>query len=361
MNRLIDFFLTEQRLRWKVYLTSSGIAFAYALVNLGLSNKTEERVGLETVILLCLLITISVAVYIAKGKLVLSEAQKPLLTWNLSLRLGLASTVVLVLIAQINIPKMQAAIVDFRLRSLATWLDTVQAANLSDYQIRSQYQKIESIVNTSSTNQMPVNPNLLQKAQTALSRSLKQPSLTDQTRELGWATAIDLESLSYTRNVQTGAIIPRQITTTPSAVFNTPVVITTGHLYMQGEHSLIFLGEGGGQFVAFQSTIVFDKIDFRSVTYQQPIVIGDDRSTAFVRDSTLEGVIQELERITWVDVRFENSRVLYAEGTPLRLRNVSFKDCDLSHLGIPPGPVSYELERRIRDAKGQPITFAYEP
>jgi hypothetical protein len=70
----------------------------------------------------------------------------------------------------------------------------------------------------------------------------------------------------------------------------------------------------------------------------------------------MKHVIQSLDRITWVNVRFENSLIPYLGG-PLTLRNVSFNDCSLE-LG---NPVAFELSKRIEEAQGKPITFVYEP
>jgi len=265
----------------------------------------------------------------------------------------------------IGISSLQAAIIDFRLESLATLLDTVQAANPTDQKLRARYQKIQSIVGTSSTYQIQVDPSIIEKTQTAVSRSLKGRSPSDQTEQLGWATAIDLQSFAYARKVETGAITPvtpRQIANTGGYLINSPVSLDNANvLYIQGEHSWIALGPGGGQFILNQSNVVFDKIDFLGSVSVSAIELVGDRSSALVRDSIMENVTQNLERITWVDVRFEKSRIHYKEGAPLRLRNVSFKDCDLSQVGGFLGPVNYELEKRIKEAQGEPITFIYEP
>jgi hypothetical protein len=265
--------------------------------------------------------------------------------------------------ASIDIPKMQAAIVDFRIKSFAAFLDTVQAANLSDAEIRDRYKKIDSVVSVSSKNKIPVDPKVLQDAQTAIASSLKR-SPSEQTKQLGWTTSIDLESLTYTRMVQTGAITPaRQIASTGGYMLNSPFRISKGPISLEGDHSWFALGTGGGQIIVDQTTVVVDKIDFLGFTSLDAIELVGDRSNALVRDSIMKNVTQHLDRITWIDVRFENSRVLYTEGALLRLRNVSFIDCDLSHMGVPPawGPVSQELEKRIREANGHPMTFIYEP
>ena len=365
MNRFIDFFLEEQQLRWKVYLGSCCIAFVYGIVNLFALHRAEERVSFEAVAVLFALVTVFVAVYVAKGAAFFTETENPKRVLRLGWKLALACTATLAILTStylIGIPGIQAAIVDFRLRSFATFFDTVQAANLSDEQLRDHYKKIQSVVRVSSENQIPVDPVLLQKAQTAISTSLKERSLSDQTKQLGLATAIDLQSLGHTRDVAIG-VTPRQIANSGGILINSIVNFDKGDLYIQGDHSWFMLGPGGGGIAINNSTVVFDKIDFRSFTAQNAIFLVGDHSNAFVRDSIMEGVSQQVERITWVDVRFENSRILYREGAPLRLRNVTFKDCDLSGLGFPLGfgPVSSELIKRIGEAKGQPITFIYEP
>jgi len=369
MNRFIDFFLEEQQFRWKVYLASGCIAFVYGFVNLFAFHRTEERVSLETVGVVFVVAIIFVAVYVVKGAAFFSETEKPRRVIRLGWKLAVAGTAALALLIStyvIGTSGILAAVVDFRLKSFATFLSAVQAANITDEQLRARYQKIEFVVSTSSANRIPVDPVALRMAQTAISRSLKEHSVSDQTKQLGWATAIDLQSLTYRREVETGAtkpVTPREIANSGGYLINSPLRFDKGDLYIRGDHSWLMLGPGGGEIVIENSSVVFDKVDFRSVTAQPAILLVGDRSNAFVRDSIMEGVIQSLERVTWVDVRFENSRILYTEGAPLRLRNVSFKNCDLSRLSFPwvSGPVSSELIKRIMEANGQPITFIYEP
>jgi hypothetical protein len=365
MNRFIYFFLEERRVRWKVYVTSSGITFIYALVNLFVFHRSESRVAVEAVIVLFLAITICVMTYVIRGEAIGTATQKPQITvpfnWRFAVA-GATAAALLVSMHEISIPQLQAAIAGFRLKSLATFLDTVQAANVSDEQVRIRYQEVESIVDKSFKNQIPVNSNLLQETQTAISHSLKNPSLSNRTNQLGWATAIDLESLSYTRKIQTGAIITIPAGEIGSSaagayVLRSPVEIDKRNLHFQGAHSRLALREGGMFFIT-QSDVVFDKIDFWGPSDSPPLWVRDDRSNVLVRDSVMKYVTQILDRITWVDVRFENSRIHY-DGGPLRLRNVSFKDCEFE----PPlfGPILEELANKIKASEGQPLTFIYEP
>jgi hypothetical protein len=68
MNRFIHFFLEEQRLKWKVYLVSGCIAFVYGLVNVLGLHRPEDRVGIETILVVLTLTTVYVAAYVAKGR-----------------------------------------------------------------------------------------------------------------------------------------------------------------------------------------------------------------------------------------------------------------------------------------------------
>jgi len=369
VERFIGFFLAEHSLRWKVYLTSCALAAAWALTRLSLSHSSDEEVSFEAIVILCSLIAVSLFVYVAKGRIFPANATNPRWSPRLTLRLGLlgsASLALVVCMSAVDIPKMQAGIADFRLKSFTTFLDTVQAANLPEVQIRDRYKRIQSIVSASSANQIPVDFAVLQGAQRAVSSSLKTRSLSEQTEQLGLTTSIDLGSLAYTRQVQTGAIVPiapRQIANSGGLMLASPVFLRND-IYVRGEHSWIALAPSGGQFVVEQSTVVFDKIDFLgSYITGTPILLAGERANAMVRDSIIQAADEPLDRITWVDVRFEASRIRYTEGAPLRLRNVSFKGCDLTPIGVPPawGPISNRLKQRINEADGQPITFVYEP
>jgi hypothetical protein len=368
MNRFIGFFLEEHQLRWKAYLASGCAAFVYGFVNVFALHRAEERVSLETVAVLFAVLTLLVGVYIAKGAAFFSETEKQESAVRFSWKLAVASMAALALLTSaylVGIPGIQAAIIDLRLKSFATFLGAVQAATNSDELLRTRYQKIASVVSTSAANRIPVDPIALRKAQTAISRSLKDRSVSEQTKQLGWATAIDLQSLTYSRDVEIGVtkpVTPREIAHSGGYVINSTLNFDKGDLYILGNHSSLVLGPGG-EIAIEKGTIVFDKIDFLSITTQPGILVIGDQSNAFVRDSIVRGLIQNVERITWVDVRFENSQILYREGAPLKLRRVGFKDCDLSRLNIPPawGPISSELKKRIEEARGEPITFIYEP
>ena len=126
------------------------------------------------------------------------------------------------------------------------------------------------------------------------------------------------------------------------------------NVHFQGEHSAFFVNDAIG---IKGASVTFDKIDFKGNWI--PLVLMDDRANALVSDSIFQAGAQVIDRVTWVNVRFEKTRIFYNEG-PLRLRNVSFDDCDLRDLE-PPFHIEQELLKRIREAHGQPLTYVYEP
>lgn len=364
MNRFADFFFKAQGVRWKVYGFSSAVAFIYALINLLVLHREEQSVGIESVVVLFALISLSVGVYVAQVKGFDEEkASAPKIFGSRLVTACALATAFVALGYYAGIPRMQAAIIDLRLELLTSRLPVYAAYRPPDQQLQTHVQTINSIVETSSRNQIPVDPNLLAKTETVLSNELRAPTLSANTKQAGWTASIDLQSLLYTRMAQTGAIstiTPREIFKGPAYFFTSVVSIDDNTLYIKGEHSVFTIGGYG--FVIKQSTVVFDSIDFVGAVSQSVITVIDDRSTVLVRDSIMKDVTQDLDRITWVDVRFENSRVLY-RGGPLRLRNVTFKDCDLSNLELGLGMVlrNPELVASITRLSGKPITFTYEP
>jgi hypothetical protein len=365
MNRLADFFFKDQAVRWKVYGLSIAAAFVYALVNLLALRREEQRVGIESVVVLLALISISIGVYVARVK-VFAEAQEPT-SKRFGLRLAWAGVLAAAFVGYSyikGIPKMQAAIIDLRLERLTTPLPTVYAAfRPPDQLVQTRVQTINSIVETSSRNQIPVDPALLTKARTQLSNELRAPAVSFQTKQAAWAAAIDLQALAFMRLAEIGRMTtldPREILRGPTYFINSVVSIDGKAIYTKGDHSVFNVGTGG-QFVIHQSDVMFDSIDFVSSSPQELLVV-DDRSDVLVRDSVITNVSQDLDRVTWSDVRFESSTILY-RGGPLRLRNVVFRDCDLTSLaaGLSVALKSPESVAAIINSVARPVTFVYEP
>jgi len=355
MSELFDFFFTNDRLRWKVYLAVGNASLIYGLVNLWVFHRNEERVFSETVwvLLLALLCTISV-VQATKRRIVATEAPSRRLP-RASLKLVAAGGIAVALLTnmiRIDVPHLQASLADFGLARIAAQIDSVQAANLSPEQLQARFRRVGTIVAVSSANQIPVDSGTLKMTQSALSRYLMHRPLPGETNQAGWAAAIDLQVLALKRDVQTGLLLPRTLPK-EGYVFNSRVEIDRD-LALQGEHSTLVVND---QIGIKGASVSFDKIDFKA--NWNPLVLMDDRSRALVNDSTFRGGTQVLDRIIWVNVRFKNAMILYNEG-PLRLRNVSFTDCDLRNLDMP-FHRDQELLRRIREANGRPLTYVYDP
>jgi hypothetical protein len=139
-----------------------------------------------------------------------------------------------------------------------------------------------------------------------------------------------------------------------SYVINSPLLISDTSIRWKGDHSTLTFGDA---LLIRNSTVVFDGINFRSERpFREALYLQDAASTIIVRDSTIENLDQTLDRVTWVNVRFQHS-MIKLRGGPFALINVSFTDCDLRWLN---GQVESDLRNRITAANGQPVTFAFE-
>jgi len=358
MSQLFDFFFSNERLRWKVYVAASGGSLIYGLVNLWFFNRNEERVFSEVAWVLVFLVSaiaLFASVYAMKGRAVATEPVHSYQLRRASLKFivaGFGAVAFLTNMLRIDVPTLQASLAGFTLRRIASQLDSVQAASLSPEQLQARFQRIESIVANSSANQIPVDSATLKRTQSTLAHYLARRPLPSQTNQAGWGAAIDLQSFALKRDVQTGQVIPRQIDKV-GYVFNSFVQLDH-NVHFQGEHSAFFVNDAIG---IKGASVTFDKIDFKGNWI--PLVLMDDRANALVSDSIFQAGAQVIDRVTWVNVRFEKTRIFYNEG-PLRLRNVSFDDCDLRDLE-PPFHIEQELLKRIREAHGQPLTYVYEP
>jgi hypothetical protein len=364
IKRFANFFLKEQRLKWNVYLSSVGIALAWALIRFVAFHKSEDQVSLEAGTIVCALVAVAVAVYVVQGRIWPVRGETADLVSYLRSHLKLAAagaTLGLFLVVFMAQGEVQASIADLTLAHIASQLDadaarpaalTGQATSLSAEQLEARFQRVESVVANSSANNIPVDVITLKATQSALSRYLLRRTLPDQVNQAGWTAAIELQSLARTRDVETGQVASRQVAK-EGYVLQTPLLLDHD-LHLQGQHSALVVNAGIEIKGAF---ISFDGLDFEDS--QIPLILMDDQAGALVSDSIFQGGAQALDRIVWVNVRFENTSILYNQG-PLRLRNVSFRNCDLRNLQSP-FHIEQELLRRIQESNGQPLTYVYEP
>lgn len=73
-----------------------------------------------------------------------------------------ATALLIAFMAPVHVPTFEATVVNWRLELFIT--STAQAAELSDAQLRSRYQKLSSI-NRTASNEIPVDATLLRQAQ----------------------------------------------------------------------------------------------------------------------------------------------------------------------------------------------------
>ena len=353
MNRLFDFFYANEKLRWKVYLSAGWAALTYGLVNLWVFHRSEERVFSETACLLVFLIlsmTVLTIVRGVKGKEPVRLNRSPRASAKFIVA-GVCAVALLANMFVIDVPAFQASLADFSLRRIAKQLDSVQAASLSPEQLQARFRRIQSVVGNSSEGQIPVDARTLKWTQSAVSHYLLGRSLPERTNQAGWAAAIDLQFLASRRYVETGQVVPQ--VAKQGYVLNSFLELNHD-LYFQGESSAFFVNDAIG---IKGAAVTFDRINFNG--RWNPLVLMDDRASALVIDSYFQAGTQVLDRITWVNVHFQNTRILYNQG-PLRLRNVSFTNCDLRDLQ-PPFHIEQELLRRIQESNGRPFTYVFEP
>ena len=359
MNRFADFFFKEQSIRWKAYGLSSVVAFTYGLINLFVLHRDEQQVSMESVIVLLTLISLSVGLYVAHVRGFDEEkAPKPKI---FGLRLAAAGALAATFVAfvfYVGIPKMQATIIELRLQ-LFIANPTVYAAYAPDQQVQKRVQVINSIVDASSHNQIPVDPKLLAKAQTVLSDDLKARTVTSTTKQAGLITSAKMTGLIALAKTagQTFAPAGANAGNRVGYFINSTLELNEKNLRLQGSpHAPLTFGDDG-RIVISNSTIIFDGLDLRARQPYQEVLFLDSSSTVVVRDGTVENLDQTLDGVLWEDVRFEHS-IVRVRGGGISLVNVSFDDCDLRWLAF--SKIGSELQEKIREAKGKPFSFAFE-
>ena len=354
LDRFIAFFLVEQRIRLKVYLISVGITFIYALAARFLFHASDRTVAIQASSLLCALIGMLVSRYLIVGHVLRSDTRSVndrfRVNWKIAL-IGATALACVAVAAQTNIPTLQAITVNLKLDFLTARLDAVSAASIPESELKDQFQKIQTTVN-SIPRQVPVKPADLQKTQSAILRSLKVRSVSEQTKEAGWSAAVDLSSFAAKRLVG-----PRTQSPPVGYPLNSPLILKDTNVTILGGPSVLYLG---APIIVEHSTLVFTKIDFIGTGTSEAIVILGDNSLVLIQDAIVKNVPQRIDPIVWNEVRFENVPLEYGGGR-IRMQNVTFKDCNVIRLAT--NPATFELANRISAAEesGQPVTYAYDP
>jgi hypothetical protein len=350
MNKFYDAFFENNRLRWNAFGIAGAITLVHALFQLWVVHRTEEMVYSEVVwVLLSSIILVLVVCFVRRANLVARPQYNP----RYQLFGGTIAVLALIGLLNVDVPSVQSRVADYTLRRAFGVFGTVQASNLSVTQVQSRFRKIQTIVSSSTANQIPVNPATLNTAQATLSGYLNHSSLPEQTKQDAWRTTIDLQSLSLNRQAESGAISSRQIST--SGLSYASFVRIDYDVYFKGDHTSITFNGGGIDIE--NATAVFDKIDFQATGAAFPLIVGKD-AKVFVIDSIFQGGLQTLDNITWSDVQFRDTQLRYSGGA-IRLRNVSFTETRIEHIvtwGLP-----IELDNLILKSNSQPISYVYEP
>ncbi len=355
MRALNRFFWEETKTRGAVYAFIAVAGISLATVRSLAFHKPESEVALELVAFILVSNLLSLLFYCARGRVVsfVSVIATPRLP--LALRLGgLVACVILLCVSKVDVESLQARVANYSLQKTVAVFGTVQASSLTSDEVKSEVQKIQSIVSASTTNHIAVSPDTLNNVQSVLTGYLKdQKQLPEKIKQSAWTAAIDLQTLAYTREVATGVIQPRQQAEL-GYILNTTLPLDHVKVTFKGDHSrkLIF---GLGDILVTNSTVVFDGIDFES--HMVGGIQSRQDSHVLVLDSIYEGGFQLLNDITWVNVEFRNTRLEYSRGRPIQLRNVTFTNCDVTQLYFAPP----ELVTLIVNSHGQAVSYTFEP
>lgn len=357
MNRLFDFFFTNGRLRYKAYKISAVIAFVYAFANIWGLRRKEQNVAPEMIGILLVSISIFVLWHVFKGEAT-SNVPPPKAGRGFALA-GAISLLFVVSLRWINITGMQAYFADAAFHHFYLKFESVQAAPLPPEQVQLSVRRIQSIVTASERNKVPVNSDTVQKTGAALSNYLKRNKVPPQVQQSGYSAVLDLQSLGYSREAQSGMIatlpissVARQMSNL-AYVLNTPLTFDQHDIFIEGDHSLISLGD---TIQVSKVTVVFKGVDFLVMGAYPPLWVVQG-GTLVIIDSIIKGGQQPIGNITWIDVQFRGTQPVYRGGA-IRLRNVSFTGINkqMPLFGFPP-----DLAQLILDSDGKPINYVLEP
>jgi hypothetical protein len=264
---------------------------------------------------------------------------------------GSLSVVFLTNMMNIDVRGYQAVLANGALDYMATKFNSVHAAELSANQVQASSSRLQLIAQNSVRDKIPVNPGGLAKAEQSLSGYLRrQTQLPAQTTQSAYSAAIDLQTAAFKAGVEEGEIKPREISQEGYSI-NSPLIVRRSSSFL-GSHSLLILG--ADVFAKDGAHVAFSGIDFSLRGGQLVLEPG---SSILVADAIVRDGGQNLDGVTWANVDFRNTVLLY-QGGPIRLRNVTFTGCKL---GFPPiGLPSYFVDAVTKNLK-QPVNYVYEP
>ena len=365
MNRLFEFAFIDRAYRFKAYSLSGTIALICALVGRFSLNRDEKVILRMMAIVVCSLVTLFMLRYIFARKASAPEVSAPAMP---SLRyLALAIAVVLSGFLGISaqpkiVSRVQAAIINQRLQKAVSSLEPDKAARLPNTQLKSRFQRVTSIADTSIQYKIPASPDVVEKLKNNLGGTLNAVSPgQEDVRRSGVTAFVALVAYARANNVLLAVNVPTILLphgeTGNSLVSQVP--LKNGAGWWQGSpqgNTIIAMPTPISEpvFPISHSSAVFNGVNFNAFGSGRPFVGTDNESQVAVMNATIQAASQKLDSIVWMDIKFQNSRIIY-DGGPLYLGNVAFENCQFQ---FGSDPESQKVLAEIRGAANQPVTIA---
>lgn len=288
----------------------------------------------------------------------------PLPTYRLSQKVrygGLVACLILLSAPKLSVSKVQAVIVNQRLELAASSVGPDKATSLSSNQLKTRFQKIASIVSTSTDYKISANPGLVEKVKNNLEETLRSVNPGEDARRSGVSAFIKLVAYARFNNVLIAVkfptvLIPHDRDQTGNYMIS-QVPLKNGAVWWQGaeQGSAIFAlpDNSGPVFPISHSSVVFNAVNFNAFGMRRAFVETDNESQVVIMNATIEGAAQKLDAIVWLNVKFKNSQISYSGG-PLYLGDVTFENCQFQ---FGSDPESQTVLAQIKEMGNQPVTL----
>jgi hypothetical protein len=367
-SRPHESFTSNGRARAKVLFWAVAASFVYGVINNQILSRPEETVDSEMLAVCALTIILQIVMYYVGAKYF--ETSRTLVSglwWRISrfehwkYSPALATFLLAISLASmmfIGAPNFQAKVVDFRFDRLTKQIRSVEAAYPFQDTAAHPFEQLLSTVETTARYNVPVDTRRVERARNAIADSLSSKHLPESEKRSAWATMAGLGAYADYRSIEQGGLGPRPVRlgkTDPNEAFvlSSHVELKDVPAWFVGTQSNVQIGDVG--FILTNAKAIFDDLRFQGeYSGAIPILVKDASSKVLVRNSAFRSVTQDLQGVSWQNVQFSDSIILYSGG-PVNLYMVKFQQCNLQFGG---DQISQELKMRILSANGQPISFA---